>query len=276
SPKQLASVGPRGEAILDYSARDARAAGFGPIVLVVRADIEASLSEHVRASWPAAVADEVHYTAQDREAWSRKAAKAGRSKPLGTAHAVVAAATDARLDRPFAVVNADDVYGPEAFALLHAGLTINKAADGLLVAYEAAKTVLGPGPVSRALCDVDRDGRLRAVREGTIETEREGLTWTSGAGEDRRRLRGSELVSMNCWGFGVQAVERLRAAVDRFAGDPANLAGPAEILLPEVVGDLITAEGLVFDVAASSGRCFGLTHAGDLEIVRAQVSEPAW
>ena len=281
SPKQLAPVGPKGEAIVDYTARDGRAAGFGSIVLVVRAEVHKKLAEHIETSWPPDVAADVRYSAQDAETWSVAAAKAGRTKPLGTAHAVVAAAIDAQLDRPFAVVNADDLYGAEAFALLHAGLATtglatDQPADGLLVPYQVANTLLGPGSLSRALCDVDEHGGLRGVREGTIDSDDQGLTWTSASGADRRMLAGRELVSMNCWGFGIRTLELLRGAVDRFVRDPVKLAGPAEILLPDVVAHLIATDGITFDVRPSTGWCLGLTHAEDLELLRARLDEPAW
>ena len=279
SPKQLAPVGPKGEAILDYTVRDARAAGFDVIVLVVRSEIEVSLSEHVKAHWPGDVAASLRYSVQDREPWSVVAATTGRRKPLGTAHAVVTAANDAQLNGPFAVVNADDLYGADAFALLRAGLIGAQPGaqpTGVLVAYEVAKTVLGTRPVTRALCEVDGDGRLVAIREGTVDPAPEGLNWTPRSGGERRPLHGHELVSMNCWGFGTGVVDRLRRAVDRFVNEPANLAGPAEILLPEVAGCLLAAGDLAIDVRPAPGRCLGLTHPEDLALVRAALSGPAW
>jgi hypothetical protein len=104
----------------------------------------------------------------------------------------------------------------------------------------------------------------------------DGLVWTSEAGDDQRPLSGGELVSMNCWGFDFHIIDGLRQAIDEFVRDPVKLVGPAELLLPDVVAHLHAVEGLAFDVRPATGRCLGLTHAEDLDLLRAVLTEPAW
>ncbi len=113
-PKQIAPIGPGGSALIDYAARDAMAGGFGRLVLIVRGEIVEAVESHVQRHWPAEIRPE--YVRQDLEPAAVAATSAGRQKPLGTAHALVAAAPS--LDGPFGVANADDLYGASAFAML--------------------------------------------------------------------------------------------------------------------------------------------------------------
>jgi hypothetical protein len=253
--KQLAAVGPRGEPILDYTVRDGRAAGFGTVVLVVRAEIQDAISEHVRRRWPAEIAADVRFAVQDRQ---------GRSKPPGTAHAVVVAARATPPAAPFAVVNADDWYGVDAFGKLREGLD---AGPAVLVAHGLANTIVGARPVSRALCDVDAAGNLSAVDEGTVTPLDGSYRWVGADGD--RRLDGTELVSMNCWGFRPDLVEALSTEVDRAIHDHD------EVLLPDVVQRLI-ASGLQVGVRPTTESCFGITYAEDVALLRATFATPAW
>ena len=134
--KQLAPVGPDGEAIPDYNARDAVAAGFDRAVVVVRTEIEAQMKAHVAARWPAEL--DVAFVAQDRDP---VALRHPRLKPLGTTHAVLAAVGGAEVGGPFGVLNADDLYGHDALQLLAAHLANRD--DHCLVGYAVANTILG-------------------------------------------------------------------------------------------------------------------------------------
>ena len=267
--KQLVVVGPRGEAIVDYSASDARAAGFTTVVLVVRSEIEQAVARHV-ALWPADL--RVRLVAEDREPLAVKAIAAGRSIPLGTAHAVAVAA--AHIDGPFAVINADDLYGASAFRAVADQLTDgDQGADGALVTYTVANTVLGTAPVKRALCRVDELHCLSAIDEGTVSRDESGqLVWQGSAG--RRRLSGDESVSMNFWGFPSSAAAALTAACEVFVASD-RVAGNDEVLLPDVVGALMDA-GTRFVALPSVDRCLGITHPDDLATLRAILTEPAW
>jgi hypothetical protein len=266
--KQLAPVGPTGEAILDYSAADARAAGFGAVVLVVRSEIEQAVADHVAARWPADLP--VTLLCQDQHVQARAAAAAGRRKPLGTAHAVLTAAPG--LSGPFAVINADDHYGAEPYQLLAGHL---RAAQGdALVIFEVANTLIGDAAVTRALCEVGGGRRLRGVEEGTVRAGWPAVrVWTGRSGREVA-LTGTEPVSMNFWGFGHETLEVFAAAVEEFmAGD--QVAGDAEVLLPDVARSLI-ADGRRFTALATGGRCVGVTHPGDVAIVQGMLTEPAW
>ena len=269
--KQLAPVGPRGEAIFDYSARDAVAAGFASIVLVVRSEIEQAVSDHIKARWPGEV--DVTLVCQDREPAAQRSIEAGRVKPLGTAHAVMTAAP--ALSGPFAVINADDLYGASPYVALHDHFATG--AGDALVAFEVAKTVIGTQPVTRALCETDDAGHLRGIEEGDITFTPEGsMVWVGRATSRRIALEGHEPVSMNFWGFGLDALAAMRDAVERFMAGGAVASG-AEVLLPDVARSLLAdPRRAPFTVLRTAERCIGVTHGDDLALMQAAVQAPAW
>ena len=278
-PKQIAPIGPGGSALIDYAARDAAAAGFGRLVLIVRGEIIEAVEAHVAAQWPVALRPE--YVRQDLEPAAVAAVAAGRAKPLGTAHALVAAAPVLG-DGPFGVANADDLYGPSAFKLLADHLA--GGGGHALVAYRLANTLLGDRPVNRALCQIDTDGRLTGVVEGAVQVgDGGGLAWRPiGAPEsDVRPMTGDEPVSMNLWGFTPEILPVLRAAFDDFAAG-GRIAAGEELFLPNVVGEHLAGRGgetggaLDVRVLVSDGRCLGVTHPDDVPLLQATLPGPAW
>src|SRR5205823_6509839 len=142
--KQLAPVGRNGEAIVDYAGAWAQAAGFERAVVIVRSEIEETIGDHLEKRWPASFPHVL--VCQDRE---KRVQDIRREKPLGTAHAVVTVAE--HVDGPFAVVNADDLYAADSYGLLARHLTAATGSHHALVAFEVAKTLIGPRPVTRAL-----------------------------------------------------------------------------------------------------------------------------
>jgi CTP:molybdopterin cytidylyltransferase MocA len=242
--KQLAPVGPGGEVILEYTVRDAAAAGFDTVVVVTRSDVAAALAARVDAT----------VVCQDLDPLARRMTVAGRRKPLGTAHAALIGMRAAP-DSPAAVVNADDLYDPGAWRLL--AEHVRARPEAALVTFPVAGTIVGDEPVTRALCDVAPSGVLRGIEEGTVA----GGAWTGRSGR-RLALSGDEPVSMNCWGLPAEFGDVLDRACQRFDG-----GSDAEILLPDVAAAELGA-GRVFVALRSAGRCIGLTHPGDLAVVR--------
>jgi hypothetical protein len=273
-PKQIAPIGPDGSALIDYAARDAMAAGFGRLVLIVRGEIAEAVESHVRRHWPAELRPE--YVRQDLEPAAVAAVAAGRQKPLGTAHALVAAAPS--LDGPFGVANADDLYGASAFATLADHL--RQGGGHALVGYRLANTLLGDRPVNRALCEVDADGNVTGIVEGAVHVGDGGeLTWRPiGASEaEGRVMKGDEPVSMNLWGFTPAILPVITDAFAAFsAGD--RIAAGEELFLPNVVGEDLRAAGgdLVVTMLVSDDRCLGVTHPDDVPLLQETLTGPAW
>ncbi|MEW6477270.1 MAG: NTP transferase domain-containing protein [Actinomycetota bacterium] len=272
-PKQIAPIGPGGSALIDYAARDAVAAGFGRLVLIVRGEIIEAVERHIEDHWPGEVRPE--YVRQDLEPAAVAAVAAGRAKPLGTAHALIAAAD--RLDGPFGVANADDLYGASAFAMLAGHLA--GGGGHTLVGYRLANTLLGDRPVNRALCAVDADGNVTGIVEGAVNVGDGELTWRPiGAPEDEARpMKGDEPVSMNLWGFTPEILPVLTEAFADYKASGAIEAG-AELFLPNVVGENLRSAGGEVDVTmlVSDDRCLGVTHPDDVPLLQQTFTGPAW
>jgi hypothetical protein len=278
-PKQIAPIGPGGSALIDYAARDAVEAGFGRLVLIVRGEIVDAVEDHVRRHWPAELRPE--YVRQDLEPAAVAAVEAGRAKPLGTAHALVAAAPVLE-GGSFGVANADDLYGAPAFGMLAGHLA--RGGGHALVGYRLANTLLGDRPVNRALCEVDPDGDVTRIVEGAVTfgtgpADAGGLTWRPiGASEaDGQPMKGDEAVSMNLWGFTPAILAVLRDEFDTFASGDGIAAGE-ELFLPNVVGRHLRSAGgdLVVTMLVSEGHCLGVTHPDDVPLLQRTLTGPAW
>ncbi len=250
--KQLAIVGPAGEAILDYSIKDAAAAGFGPTVLIVRTDIEDDVRAHLA---------EVHGSAAEMRFVRQDELGPPRAKPWGTLHAILSAAE--ALDRPFAVINADDYYGAGSFR--QAALDLSSSAPGRAtnIAFNLGNTVPPAGSVTRGICSVV-DGRLVDIVE-TDQCERraDGTLWAGG-----RHVPEATPASMNMWTFHHSVLddfaERWRVFLEAKADDPK-----AECQLPTVVAELMARHRLEVEVTSSTERWIGITNPDDLELARA-------
>jgi MobA-like NTP transferase domain len=258
--KQIDPVGPSGETLLDFSLFDARRAGFGKIVFVIRRDIEAAFREAVGRRYEARV--EVAYAFQSLDDLpSGFRVPAGRTKPWGTGQAVLAG--ESAIDDPFAVVNADDFYGRASYRALHGFLSSGPPADlHALVAFRLDRTLSSHGPVARGLCDVGADGLLRGVREVTGLERDAGGVIRAGA----RTFHGDEPMSLNLWGFGPSIFDRLR---ERFRAFLAEHGGKekAEFYLPDAVGQLIAAGTARVRVLETPSPWFGMTHRADAKAV---------
>jgi hypothetical protein len=264
--KQLSPVGPSGEVLLDYSIHDALRAGFARVVFVIRKDIEAAFRETVGARFSSRIA--VDYVYQELDSLPPGfAPPPGRTRPWGTAHAVLAAA-DA-IHTPFAVINADDFYGADSFRLL-AGHFTSGSRDYAMIAYPLRNTLSPFGTVSRGICEIDSGGYLRAICERTrIAPDGQHARATDPDGRITP-LTGDELVSMNLWGFTPAIFPELRAWFARFLTQHANDLN-AEAFLPSFVGDLITTGATRVRVLQTPDSWFGLTYREDLPHVAAAI-----
>lgn len=254
--KQLARVGPENEAFLDLSIKDAQAAGFGEVVLIVRTEIEADVREQIVAQHGEAL--KVHYCRQDELG-------PARDKPWGTVHAVLCALDV--LDKPYAVINADDYYGPKTFQLgveLLASLEPGRAG---IVAFQMGQTVPRTGgSVTRAVTAVE-NGLLTRI----VETEDCHLTDSGDVSAGGQIVPADTPVSMNFFCFlpslNPDLQERWETFLETNRDEPK-----AEAQLPTVVGELIDAERLVVEVVASPEKWIGITNPEDLELAKAELA----
>lgn len=258
--KQLDALGPGGEAIMDYNVYDAARAGFGSVTFVVRPEILDDVRAHVEGVIGDAMPVRfVEQTLENIPAGFR--APPDRKRPWGTAHAVLCAAAVSQ--PPFAVCNADDLYGPGAFELLYAYLTrAPLAGDAALVGYTLDETLRGPGEVARGVCLLGREGLLERITEVREIRRRDG--WITGveAGGGPVELTGGETVSMNLWGFSTRVIEVLQRQfvrfLDHWSADPTQ-----EFFLSTAVNQQIELEVSKVSVLHAPDSWFGITHAAD-------------
>lgn len=267
--KQMDPVGPSGEFILDYSVHDALRAGFTEVVFVIRHDLEEDFRRIVGRRWETRAA--VRYAFQElTDLPDGIVPPPGRTKPWGTGHAVLAARELLRW--PFAVVNADDFYGRDAFATLGVFLdrTATQSDAYAMVAYEVGRTLSEHGSVSRGVCEVDGSGRLARIEERTaIERGADGAIR---AGD--LVLPADTPVSLNLFGFKPSFVQNLDQGFRDFLATSGRELR-SEYFMPTVVGDLVSRGVATVDVLRTSADWFGVTNAADRAGVVARFSELA-
>ena len=265
--KQIDPVGPSGEAILDYSLYDARRAGFETVVFIIKHEIEDAFKTAVGERARRAGFD-VRYAYQQLEKLPEGfAVPEGRVKPWGTAHAILTA-EEAIGDAPFAVVNADDYYGPEGFRLIYDFLSTHS--DGAryawaMVGFLLRNTVSANGSVSRGVCEVDAAGRLTRVTERTyIEPYAGGIHYTEDGGQSWTDLPEDTVVSMNLWGFTPGYIAQAKAGFAEFLRRnlPVNPL-KCEYYLPSVVTAALEAGAADVQVLTSRDKWYGITYRED-------------
>ena len=271
--KQLDPVGGHGQVILDYSIYDARRAGFETVVFVIKKENEADFRARVGRRLEGHM--DVKYAFQSMDDLpGGYAVPQGRVKPWGTAHAALAARH--AVEGPFAVVNADDYYGPSAFRSIYSHLENESGRRGryAMVGYRLRNTVTEHGSVARGVCGVDRDGTLIDIRERTaIEKDGDDARYTEDGGRTWSPLSGDTLVSMNLWGFDRGFLEEAEARFPAFL-DRALAENPlkGEYFLPGVVEQLIVEGKARVRVLPSEDKWYGVTYREDKPAVAAAMA----
>lgn len=270
--KQMTPVDRAGQVILDYSAYDAVQAGFEKIVCVIKKELE--------ADFRAAVGDrigrgcELHYAFQALDDIPAGfSVPAERTKPWGTGHAVYAAR--ALIDRPFAVINADDFYGRGAFQALAQFLAENgDEHTHALVGYELRNTLTENGTVARGVCTTDGAGYLRTVTELTaIQGPADRPSYTTDGGASWTALAPDTPVSLNTWGFHHSFMDAIGERLSRFLAEdmPKNPA-KAEFFLPGVVNACLEAGTDRVAVLPTDEVWHGVTYRDDLPALQAALA----
>ena len=264
--KQMDSVAGHGQSIIDYSIYDARRAGFEKVIFVIKRALEEDFRRLVGDRIARGI--QVEYAFQELDDLpAGYAVPAGRKKPWGTTHAVLAARDLIR--GPFAVINSDDYYGPEAFRLIYDFLSTQDEAAVpqryAMVSYLLGNTVTDNGSVARGVCRVGEDGLLREVVEHTrIEKDGSDARSTLDGGETWVPLPGSTPVSMNFWGFQRSFVDEGEARFPEFL-DRILAENPEkwEFYLPLLVSRLIGEGKAQVQVLPSEDKWYGVTYRED-------------
>lgn len=262
-PKQLSPVGPSGETLLDYAIYDATRAGFTGAVLVIREELSTRVRDHVARAIGGAVPVQFVEQRLDDLPGGRPV-PAGRVKPWGTAHAVLAA-RDA-VEGPFAACNADDFYGRDALTRAAEFLAGGHAGDSpetfANVAYPLRDTLSAAGGVNRAVCHADGDGWLESVEE-VVDIRRLGAGGYAGTDLRGRPvpLTADALVSMNLWAFTPAVFALLRRGFAEFLAQPS--APQSEFLISHGIGDAVRRGEARVRLLGTHSHWLGVTYPDD-------------
>jgi dTDP-glucose pyrophosphorylase len=274
--KQMDKIGRNGEVLLDYSVYDAVSSGFEKIVFIIRHDIEKDFRDLVLARMGSKVNCELAF--QDPDSLIppdifRAAQEAGRTKPWGTGHALLCAAD--KIDAPFTVINADDFYGREAFAVMGKHLCGADANASSIVPYQLEKTLSPQGTVSRGVCGVE-NGYLVSVDELTAIEKKDGRIFNTAPDGSIRNLAPDTPVSMNFWGFPPSLLPEFKKYFDDFLKTfSADVKGQikSECFIPKAVDHFIKNGSTKVKVLSANSNWFGVTYKEDREAAIKKIDE---
>jgi NDP-sugar pyrophosphorylase family protein len=281
--KQIAGVGPGGEAVLEYSIYDALEAGFDEAVFLIRRDIEADFRDLVLSRLPARVKSRIAFQELESRLTPREVVAAlGRTKPWGTGHALLCA--ESAIDSPFAVINADDFYGRASLGLVHDAMaeTDPESVDFCMAGFALGRTTSPNGTVSRGLCDLSPGNGLSSAEgvflRGVVEHPAirvEGRRCFSRLGEGLSsrevELPADAIVSMNLFGFTPTIFGLVHPLFRRFIAAEAD-SPKKEFGLPTCVDELISSGQARVRVLHTPETWFGITYREDLAGVRERIA----
>ncbi len=268
--KQLDTFTPSGDTIMDFSIFDAVQAGFGKIVFIIRKNIEKEFKE-VFGKKLLGIA-EVDYVFQEIDYVPAQYQNPERSKPWGTGHALLMAKDIVKEN--FAIINADDFYGKEAFEVMAKTLshTDPNSYDFSTMAYLLKNTISDYGFVSRGECEVDDKGYLTDVTERTHIEKIDGKLMCKDEKGDFIPIDEDTIVSMNFWGFTPKCFEFGSQLFDKFLEEnKGNLK--AEFYIPSVVNEILKSGKAKVKVLKSNSKWFGVTYKEDKEIVQEKIEK---
>ena len=251
--KQLDSVGPNGETIIDYSVYDAIRAGFNKVVFIIRRDFEKEFKSQITSKYEGSI--QVEFAFQElNNLPDGFECPPDRQKPWGTGHAILSAAD--LIQEPFVVINGDDFYGLESYQIV-SDYYKNEGDMFTMVAYELGNTLSEVGGVTRGLCTFNNDLLSTVIETSNLERSESGVS------SDRNlELDGSEPVSMNVWGFTPDLFPFLRSMFNDFL----KLEGKelkSEFFIPSVVNNLVQSNIKAVKVLKTGSSWFGVTYKED-------------
>ena len=273
--KQIDPVDSEGHIIMDFSIYDAKRAGFEKVVFIIKRENEADFKEAV-GNRVAKYMDVAYAYQELANIPGGYAVPEGRVKPWGTAHAVLSCMDI--VDGPFAVINADDYYGRDAFRLIYDYLASHADDEKYrytMVGYHLGNTVTDHGHVARGICSMNENGELVAIRERTRIEKREGkIAFTEDDGETWEVVPADTTVSMNMWGFTQSILKEIKAGFPAFLEEGLK-TNPmkCEYFLPAVVSRLVEEDKATVAVLKSSDKWYGVTYKEDKPVVVAALQK---
>ena len=271
--KQIDRIGPNGEILMEYSIHDAVEAGFDKVVFVIRKSMAETFREMIGDKIAKKV--EVAYAFQEYDTLPDGfVPPADRAKPYGTVHAVVCAKD--KIHEPFAVINADDYYGKDAFKAMADCLhrIANEENKASMVAYYLKNTISKNGHVTRGICTKDETGHLvKVVETYSILPFPDGTIRDIHDDPNGIILDPDALVSMNMWGFTPSFFDAGIKYLSDFLKDDSGDPLKKECLLPALVDTLMHTQGLQVEVLSTNAVWFGVTYKEDKEYVASELKK---
>jgi choline kinase len=270
SMKQIQQFGPSGETIMDYSIFDAIKSGFKKVVFIIRKDFAEDFKNIFEPKLAGKI--ETAYVYQEMDKYmDGTPVPAERAKPWGTSHAILCAQDEVK--EPFAVINADDFYGTDAFKKAHDFLKNGCKEDVYaLIGYELAKTLSENGSVSRGVCEVDEKNNLVAINERVKIYRENGAIVYEDADGSKHELPEDAKASMNFWCFHPSIFPFLQKGFKEFLKN--NINNPkSEFLIPYSADQFIKQGKGVIKVIPTSSQWFGVTYKEDAPVVKRSLDE---
>lgn len=267
--KQIDPIDKQGNLIIDFSIYDAIQAGFKKVVFIIKRKIESEFKEVIGKRIEKYI--EVKYVYQEIDNLPEEyQVPQDRVKPWGTGHAILSAAEE--INGPFAVINADDYYGQDAFKLIYNELIKErdqKPYPFCMVGYSLKKTMTEYGHVARGITEVSEDGFLQNIEERThIEKRMDGIQFTPDEGETWVEIEGDRIVSMNLWGFTTDILVELKDGFEEFLDKEVKMNPlKSEFFLPSIVNTLVESEKARVKVLSTQQQWYGMTYKEDKKLV---------
>lgn len=267
SMKQIESFGPDGETIMDYSIYDAIRAGFGKVVFIIREEFADNFKQIFEPRLKGKI--EIGYVFQELDTFiGERTLPEGRTKPWGTAHAVLCAKD--MIKEPFAVINADDFYGRDSFEKAYTFLTSScNDHTWAIIGYELTKTLSDHGTVNRGVCKIDDEGNLTSIAERLNISMNNGIVTC----DDQllpKEIPSTSIVSMNFWCFSPFVFEYSQEMFEQFL-DQHMKEPKSEFFIPIVADEFIKKGNGAIQVIATTSLWFGVTYKQDAPFVKASI-----
>ena len=260
--KQIEPVGPHGEIIIDYSIYDAILAGFTKVVFIIKEENYELFKNIIGDKISKKI--EVEYVFQNNEnIYELTGIKIERIKPFGTAHAILCAKP--KVHENFAIINADDFYGRDAFMRIAEFLKNNTNNYGL-VGYKISNTITSSGAVKRGICEI-KDNKIVSLIESSVEIVNGKYIASPLSGAAPFEITPDQLVSMNMMGFTPKIFDYLENRLKTFIDSNKDKLDTCEYLIPEVVCEQINNKDVEMDVLDTTSTWYGITYKDDKELV---------
>ncbi len=267
--KQLDSMGPNGETLMDYSIFEAKKAGFNKVVFIIKRDVEEEFKSRIGTKYANVI--DVTYAFQElSDLPAGFQIPQDRVKPWGTGHAIYAARNIVK--EPFVLINADDFYGTDGFVKLAHFLKNSKANEYAMCGFLLKNTVSENGSVSRGVCACNSENKLVEVIEHTKLITESGKYYSCFDDGEKQELSADTIVSMNMWGFHPSLFDHLEELFVDFLKEHGNEL-KSEFYIPMVVDCLVKANKCTTEVLTSKDAWFGITYKEDKANVQASLLE---